>query len=149
MGGTIEVTGAEIRPLQREAENPGILGYANIEIDGGLVVRDVRVLRTADGHGATIRMPSRKIQVRCRACSSRNVVEANYCNHCGRRLGPDAVEPPPLDPVTNRPRLHWSTVYPTSARTRDVIARAVLDAWDRHRRGGDAGPRGEGRFEGE
>jgi len=60
-----------------------VRAYLTLLIDGKFLVHDVRIVET--NGGLLVAMPSKMLQVRCRACLRRNAVNASFCNWCGCR----------------------------------------------------------------
>jgi DNA-binding cell septation regulator SpoVG len=63
-------------------ESDGFLGYADITIDGDLVVRGIRLIQRPDG-SRFCWMPSVDRRTTCTNCRRPRVVRNHYCGQCG------------------------------------------------------------------
>lgn len=85
--GGIEVTEVLVKvPVERD---PGkVVCYANLVLNGGLAVHDVRLLRQ-DGGRLVVAMPNRPVWGgRCPRCAGKAAWNDSYCRRCGERLLP-------------------------------------------------------------
>lgn len=132
--GRIVPTAAKVRVVRDTRR--GVLAFADVELNRDFVVRDVKVVATPTGR--IVCGPSRRIQVRCGGCHSRNPLGNHYCGHCGVRLaGENSILPedPPRHPRTGDVITHWDIAFPTNNVTRLRIQELVLAEFGRAERG--------------
>lgn len=97
-----------------------LLAYCSITIDGGFVIRDLKLI---DGpNGPFVAMPSRRLTARCPRCGHKNHLRSCFCNDCGRKLQPMAEN-------TNA-RQHADIAHPINAEAREYLHKTVLAAFD-------------------
>lgn len=101
-----------------------VRAYATITFDDTFRIHDIKVIRM-DGGRLIVAMPSRKISDHCEACTGKNPVTAKYCNDCGSRLRRHRVA---LDDY-GRPILYADVAHPVHAEGREMVERAVLEAY--------------------
>lgn len=91
--------------------------FSSITFDDSFAVRDLKII---EGHnGPFVAMPSRKISVNCRKCSTKNHLRANFCNQCGKRL--DAI-----DFDDGRTKLYADIAHPINTQCREKIQDRVV-----------------------
>lgn len=105
--------------------NDRLRAFCSITIDNAFVVRDLRLIEGANG--LFVAMPSRKLTDRCPKCRQKNPLTARYCAYCGIRL---PERPLPRD-EEGRLRLHQDVAHPVNQRCREMIQRAVIEAFHR------------------
>jgi stage V sporulation protein G len=81
----------DVNVLLAPANGDGVLAYVAITVDGGLVVRDLKIVNGPQD--VLVVFPSRKLTDHCPNCDGKNHLRARYCNDCGHRLDPDCVFP--------------------------------------------------------
>lgn len=99
--------------------------FCSITMDDCFVVRDLKVIEGTKG--LFIAMPSRKLSDRCHNCGFKNHLRAAYCNNCGKQLANDRAEVG----EDGRSKLHADIAHPINSDCRDMIQRAVVDAYHR------------------
>lgn len=78
-----EITDVKIRMVEDSNDDPRLLAFCSIVLDGVFVIKDIKII---DGYrGVFMVMPSRKIMDRCRRCKSRNCLQSRFCSSCGVR----------------------------------------------------------------
>lgn len=115
----MDVTDVQVRLVENAASK--LRAYCRVTFDDSIVVHDVKVIDTANG--VFVAMPSRRTMARCPACSGKNYAGAAFCNDCGA--------PQPDDAERESSRSHNDVVHPINQRSRRVIERAVLAAFER------------------
>lgn len=101
-----------------------LLAYCTITIGRGFVIRDLKII---DGpNGPFVAMPSRKLMRRCHGCGTKNHLRARFCNECGKKL-----PPPRTRNEGPRPRLHADVAHPINSRTRELLHKTVMAAYER------------------
>jgi len=123
----VRVTEVRIKLVDERTEqaNERLRAFCSITLDDAFVVRDLRIIEGAKG--LFVAMPSRKITERCPSCRHKNPLTARYCNNCGTRL---PERPLPTD-EQGRLRLHTDVAHPINQKCRDMIQRAVVQAFYR------------------
>lgn len=100
-----------------------LLAFATITVDDTLVIYDFRILR--GDYGLFVGMPCRKVRDKCPNCLNKNMVQAKFCNYCGRELAPNRF-------VLNRHQeqiRHMDMVHPLNEEFRLEISGIVLKAY--------------------
>ena len=97
----------------------GLMAYADIELDGELVIHEAKVIRGS--HGLIVAMPSRKQCDHCPYCGIKNHLKAHFCNHCGRRQAGRRE--------AGVAKFYLDTVHPVTYQLRQEIDGAVLAAY--------------------
>jgi stage V sporulation protein G len=113
----------EVRVKIMDARGDKLQAFCTITLDDSFVIRDLKIIGGAKG--IFVAMPSRKLTDRCPRCGCKNHLRASYCNDCGARLAHDRA---PRDP-NGRAKLHADVAHPINAPTREVLQRAVIDAF--------------------
>jgi len=116
----VKITGVRVCVVDPDAR--GLRAYASVQIDGLLVVRDLKVVHIP--RGLVVVMPERRFFRHCEDCGEPNHTRANYCNGCGRPLTPR----PPLS--GGKVVEHMDVMNPTCAEGRRLIEDAVLPAYE-------------------
>lgn len=116
----MEITEVRVR-LVRESSQDKLRAFVTMTFDNDFVVREVKVIE--GDQGLFVAMPSRKSMERCRHCGGRNVVQANYCNQCGKSL------PKGGGPRDSRDKVYLDVAHPINSRCRKQIHDAVVAAY--------------------
>ncbi len=101
-----------------------LLAFATIVLENSLVIYDLRVLR--GDYGLFVGMPCRKVRDKCASCLNKNIIQAKFCNYCGKSLDPTRI-------VLNRHHeeiRHLDVVHPITQDCREHLTNAVLDAYE-------------------
>jgi stage V sporulation protein G len=114
----------EVRIKLTNDPHDRLKAFCSITLDDCFVIRDLKVIEGAGG--VFVAMPSRKIMARCRGCHAKNHLRAAYCNECGRKLNPDAVQ----RGEEGQGRLYADVAHPINSACRDLIQERVLDAFE-------------------
>ena len=129
----------EVRIFQKEDEDRKLRAFATITFDDCFVVRDIKIIEGSKG--CFVAMPSRRAKEPCPRCRHRNLVHTRYCNQCGASLEGAGAKPKP-EKVTleddaaqarSRQSEHRDIAHPITAEFREVIQRAVLEAYEREK----------------
>jgi stage V sporulation protein G len=131
----MDVTEVRIRLVQ-ESEQEKLRAFATITFDDCFVVREVKVIE--GDQGFFVAMPSRKAMERCRQCGGRNVVQAQYCNQCGREL---PRRPPPTT-REGREKIYLDVAHPINSKCRKMVHDAVMEAYRQEKQEEDQQARG-------
>jgi stage V sporulation protein G len=113
------MTGADERGEKLKA-------FCSVTFDNEIVVRDVKLIEGPKG--LFVAMPSRKLMGRCPRCRGKNALRARFCNECGRRLREEEAAVAE-EPGIGR-RLYADVAHPIHARARDLLQRAVVEAYE-------------------
>ncbi len=116
------VTEVKIKLVPRTDDK--LLAFASITFDRCFVVRDIKIIQGT--RALFVAMPSRKITDRCGKCSSKNHLQALYCNHCGSRLVVKRLRPDDR----GRAKLHADIAHPINVRARREIQQAILKGYE-------------------
>ena len=116
------VTEVKIKLVPRTDDK--LLAFASITFDRCFVVRDIKIIQGT--RALFVAMPSRKITDRCGKCSSKNHLQALYCNHCGSRLVVKRLRPDDR----GRAKLHADIAHPINVRSRREIQQAILKGYE-------------------
>jgi len=114
----MEITEVRIKLVENVAER--LLAFCSITIDGGFVIRDIKLI--GGPSGPFVAMPSRKLCGHCRQCSFKNPLKAAYCNQCGTKLN-DSHLPRDGD---GRVRLYADIAHPINAACREAIQSRIM-----------------------
>jgi DNA-binding cell septation regulator SpoVG len=118
----MQVTDVRIRLAEpSKTPNPRIRAYAVVEIDGQLVIHDLKVVVGRLGR-LIVAMPDRTAVSRCPKCDEKNPVTQPYCGHCSARLPEGRID----RALADGGRLHYDFVHPTRPTLRALINHAVL-----------------------
>ncbi len=101
-----------------------LLAFATVVLENSLIIYDLRVLR--GDYGLFVGMPCRKVRDKCPSCLNKNIIQAKFCNYCGKSLDPTRT-------VLNRHHeeiRHLDVVHPITQDCRELITCAVLDAYE-------------------
>ena len=115
-----------IKLIDGDAVRQRLRAFCSITFDNAFVVRDLKILEGNQGY--FIAMPSRKMTIRCPNCRQKNPVGSNFCAQCGfelARLGNFSDMSPQ--------KMYVDIVHPINAPARDVIHRAIIDAYEREK----------------
>ena len=107
--------------------DPGdrLLAFCSITLGRCFVVRDLKIIEGENGR--FIAMPSRKLMVRCPACSNKNSLRARFCDLCGKPLEPSDGQ---TQSANGRPKLYADIAHPISAKCRRALEEQVLKAYE-------------------
>jgi len=119
----LEITAVRIVLADRATSDDLILGFATLEFNDVLVIRDLRLLEGR--RRIFVAMPSKKIGDGCSQCRAKNHVLARYCNECGTRLANNRA----AICDDGRAMLHADIVFPISRELRAEIERRVIEAY--------------------
>ena len=110
----------EVKIFKKENRDKKLRAFATITFDDYFVVRDLKVIE--GNKGLFVAMPSRRIKEPCPHCGHRNVVRSKFCNNCGK----------PLDPTVtvSRENEHKDIAHPITLECREMVQKAVLDAFE-------------------
>jgi len=112
------VTEVKVKLVPRTDDK--LLAFACITFEQSFVIRDIKIIQgTRD---IFVAMPSRKITDRCVKCSSKNHLQALYCNQCGTKLQSKRVRAD----ERGRAKLHADIAHPINVRCRKHIQEAIL-----------------------
>jgi stage V sporulation protein G len=120
-GGNVRIT--EVRVKIMEDRGDKLQAFCTITLDDSFVIRDLKII--GGTKGIFVAMPSRKLSDRCDRCGCKNHLRAGYCNDCGARLTPDRAS----RDEHGRAKLHADIAHPINSVTRELLQRAVLDAF--------------------
>jgi stage V sporulation protein G len=118
----MEIT--EVRIKLIDEQNERVRAFCSITWDNCFVVRDIKVIDSANG--LFVAMPSRKITARCPHCRCKNNLRANYCNQCGGKLDFSAVETDDY----HRPKLYADIAHPINMTCREMVHDRILKAFN-------------------
>lgn len=105
-------------------DDPRLLAFCSVTLDGAFVVHDVRLI---EGRGGpVVMMPSRRMEDKCPDCKARNALNARLCNQCGVKLADGRT----LTGPDGRPRRHADVAHPCSREVREGVERAVIAAYE-------------------
>ncbi|MBU1862950.1 MAG: SpoVG family protein [Candidatus Omnitrophica bacterium] len=110
----------EVKIFRKDTSDKKLKAFATVTFDDCFVVRDLKVI---DGtKGPFVAMPSRRMKEPCQGCGHRNVVRSKHCNNCGKTLE--------VRTNVSRQDEHKDIAHPITLAFREVIQKAVLDAYD-------------------
>ena len=127
----------EVRIFKKEDDDKKLRAFATITFDDCFVVRDIKIIEGSKG--CFVAMPSRRVKEPCSRCHHRNVVRSRYCNQCGANL--ETTKPRKVERVEendpSQPRLrqseHRDIAHPITAEFRELIQKAVLEAYEKEK----------------
>jgi DNA-binding cell septation regulator SpoVG len=64
--------------------NGRLLAFASVCLDNQLVIQNIKLIQSRDGHFIT--MPSRKEMIPCERCQFKNAFDSKFCSTCGLDL---------------------------------------------------------------
>ena len=118
----MEITEVRIKLVEKTTER--LMAFCSITIDGAFVIRDLKLI--GGPHGLFVAMPSRKLCIHCRKCSSKNPLKAAFCNACGNKMMRQHL---PRDD-DGRVRLYADIAHPINAECREFIQGSVLAEYE-------------------
>ena len=118
----MEITEVRIKLVEKIAER--LMAFCSITIDGAFVIRDLKLI--SGPHGLFVAMPSRKLCVHCRKCSSKNPLRAGFCNICGNKMQSQHL-PRNED---GRVRLYADIAHPINTECRELIHDRVMAEYE-------------------
>ncbi|HUG67539.1 MAG TPA: SpoVG family protein [Pirellulaceae bacterium] len=126
----MEIT--EVRIKLTEDSDDRLQAFCSITFDGAFVVRDLKII---DGtNGPFVAMPSRKLTTHCHRCRAKNHIRANYCNHCGGKMG---SEQDPRERGSRddggRAKLYADIAHPINSACREMIQNRVVEEYRKER----------------
>ena len=110
----------EVKIFKKENRDKKLRAFATITFDDCFVVRDLKVIE--GNKGLFVAMPSRRIKEPCLGCGQRNVVRSKFCNNCGKQLDPNVH--------VTRENEHKDIAHPITLQCREMVQKAVLDAFE-------------------
>jgi stage V sporulation protein G len=116
------ITDVRIKLANEQSGN--LLAFAAILIDPGFLVRDLKLIRGAQG--LFVAMPSKKLTDHCPRCQRKNALDVRYCGKCCRLLGEDRG---PRDDQGRR-KIHVDVVHPINDAVRELFETAILQAYE-------------------
>lgn len=108
----------------KEEGKARLQAYASICLDDCFVVRDLKILRLANGE-YSIGMPSKKVTDRCPVCFSVNALVFHFCSRCGLALDPKRGTPG----LNGNVVLFMDQAHPITQDCRAYIQEVVMDAF--------------------
>ncbi len=118
----MEITDVRIKLVEKTTER--LLAFCSITIDGAFVIRDLKLI--GGPHGFFVAMPSRKLCIHCRKCSSKNPLKAGFCNACGNKIRSQNL---PRD-EDGRVRLYADIAHPINTDCRELIQNRVMAQYE-------------------
>ncbi|MGI9446572.1 MAG: septation protein SpoVG family protein [Pirellulales bacterium] len=118
----MEITEVRIKLVEKTTER--LLAFCSITIDGAFVIRDLKLI--GGPHGLFVAMPSRKLCIHCRKCSSKNPLKAGFCNTCGNKIQSQNL---PRD-EDGRVRLYADIAHPINTDCRELIQDRVMAEYE-------------------
>ena len=118
----MEITEVRIKLVEKTTER--LMAFCSITIDGAFVIRDLKLI--GGPHGLFVAMPSRKLCIHCRKCSSKNPLKAGFCNACGNKIQSQNL---PRD-EDGRVRLYADIAHPINTDCRELIQDRVLAEYE-------------------
>ena len=118
----MEITEVRIKLVEKATER--LLAFCSITIDGAFVIRDLKLI--GGPHGFFVAMPSRKLCIHCRKCSSKNPLKAGFCNACGNKIQSQNL---PRD-EDGRVRLYADIAHPINTDCRELIQNRVMAQYE-------------------
>ena len=118
----MEITEVRIKLVEKTTER--LLAFCSITIDGAFVIRDLKLI--GGPHGFFVAMPSRKLCIHCRKCSSKNPLKAGFCNACGNKIQSQNL---PRD-EDGRVRLYADIAHPINTDCRELIQNRVMAEYE-------------------
>ena len=116
------ITDVRIKLVEKTTER--LLAFCSITIDGAFVIRDLKLI--GGPHGFFVAMPSRKLCIHCRKCSSKNPLKAGFCNACGNKIRSQNL---PRD-EDGRVRLYADIAHPINTDCRELIQNRVMAEYE-------------------
>jgi len=111
----------DVRIKLVEDNQDRLKAFCSITFDDEFVVRDLKIIRGP--RGLFVAMPSRKITVKCRGCSTRVDNKSRYCVNCGAQMERQRAE-------SERTRQYADIAHPINSGCRTRIESAVMNAFD-------------------
>ncbi len=111
----------EVKIFRKENRDKKLRAFATITFDNRFVVRDLKIIE--GNKGLFVAMPSRRVKEPCPNCGHRNVLRSKYCNNCGKPLD--------MKITVSRENEHKDIAHPITLECREVIQKAVLDAFEK------------------
>lgn len=118
----MEITEVRIKLVEKTTER--LMAFCSITIDGAFVIRDLKLI--GGPHGFFVAMPSRKLCIHCRKCSSKNPLKAGFCNACGNKIQSQNL---PRD-EDGRVRLYADIAHPINTDCRELIQNRVMAEYE-------------------
>ncbi len=123
----MRITEIRVKLLDGDFSRQRLRAFCSITFDNALVVRDLKILEGNQGY--FVAMPSRKLAYHCPNCRQKNSVGSNFCSHCGMNL--TQYDPGIKQANVTPSKMYVDVVHPINAPARDVIHRAIIDAYQR------------------
>lgn len=127
----------EVKIFQKEDDDK-LRAFATVTFDHCFVVRDIKIIEGS--RGFFVAMPSRRVKEPCPKCHHRNIVRSRYCNQCGVHLEisdkfkMERNDHPESDEMKSRQSEHRDIAHPITAEFRELIQRAVLEAYEKEKK---------------
>jgi stage V sporulation protein G len=112
----------EVRVKLMHHRTDRLRAFCSVTIDNDFVVHDLRVIEGRKG--MFVAMPSRKLSDNCPKCNAKNELRAKFCGECGGQLDPARAAG-----VAVREKLHVDVAHPINTPCRELLQKAVLDAY--------------------
>ena len=112
----------EVKIFRKENKDKKLRAFATITFDNCFVVRDLKVIE--GNKGLFVAMPSRRVKEPCTVCGHRNVLRSKFCNNCGQALE--------MKITVSRENEHKDIAHPITLACREVIQKAVLEAFEKN-----------------
>jgi stage V sporulation protein G len=107
----------EIRITPADDREKPLVAYCSLTLEDCFAVHDLRVLQKQDR--LFVAMPCRKRMVPCRQCAAKNVIQARFCNFCGKELFDQSQD-------DSHRRLYMDVAHPVNERFRSALEQAIL-----------------------
>ncbi len=117
----------EVRIKLMGENNERLQAFCSVVFDDAFIVRDLKIIKGTEG--SFVVMPCRKLTDRCSFCGCKNHLRARYCNECGGELDVHRA----LRDANGWAKLYADIAHPIHTACRDLIAIAVLCAYDREK----------------
>jgi stage V sporulation protein G len=123
----VDITEVRIKLMEDGNENERLQAFCSVTFNNDFVIRDLKIIEGTKG--SFVAMPSRKLTDRCPGCGCKNHLRARFCNQCGQKLDENRA----TRDADGRVKLHADIAHPINSACREVIQKAVLDAYKEER----------------
>ncbi len=113
----------EIRVKLMDSRDEKLKGFCTITFNDEFVIRDIKIIEGTNG--PFVAMPSRKVTDHCTRCSTKNHLNAKFCNGCGHKLDPNRLKRQRRGAV----RLHTDIAHPINSGCRERIQSQIVEAF--------------------
>jgi DNA-binding cell septation regulator SpoVG len=123
----MQITGSYVQivegqePKTEDKPKTKLLAYVEVTLDDLLCIRDVRLLRTAEGR-LIISMPDQKLHGHCPDCRMKCYLQDQYCRRCGKKID----LPIHVPPDGSRPIIYRDIVFPVQAWFRSYLTDEII-----------------------